>query len=587
MRPVRTFLAILLAGCASSRSSDLRTDVWILHSDDPVERAAAFGRLVRDPSNVTPALLSGVAEGYSRGFPVAAVLVARGEADAVPLEVKVLHLALFEWPVAPETAILEPVVRHSIERDLAKSGRPALRLLARALQREVVSETRALDVLRVMIDLAASLGRSGLSELSLLLESSRAFRGATEPLRVCDLAGAALLHLGYQDALLAEASAAGDIAGEARAWWNASGDLDHEQWLREGAARAVDHLGRTDDPATWAAFLGMILGRPLTSEREARAAWSALRNLGPQEWMRESLALPVPPRLRSPWLIRILQNAPDDRFRAWPANRLLEVEHGVRLQPTPSFTSLGDLVRVRTEWKPDPHLHRRWERWTESRSLRMAAWRVGRPSSSEPGQVIWAAERYFHAVEDPMIGASWKNEDGFQETLHLQARRQGTVLLGSSYVGDRGTTEEASIEPEEPFLLFGTDSMTCAVVMIEEPGRPAPPPGMRDGEALGFLRASFLRSSDDACWRIARALAYAQDRTAAGLIEARVRRIQEGTAPDRRTLLGLSEALILLDAPSGVDLAEALAREPRLSTAEREAIVATARDPRVRAWLGL
>lgn len=586
MRTARLLVAVVLAGCAGGRGPDLRTDVWLLHSDDPAERAAAFGRLVHEPSSIASALLPEVAEGYARGFPIAAVLVARGEADAVPLEVKVLHLALFEWPAAPETAILEPVVRHALERDLSRAGRPALRLLARALQRDAVSEARALDLLRIMIDLAAPLGRTGLAEIARLLESGRAFNGSTVPLRVCDLAGAAILHLGHQDALLSESASAGDIAGEARAWWNAFGDMDSEQWLREGAARAVDLLGRTEDAATWAAYLGLILGRPLANEREARGLWSSLRNLGPQEWAREAFGLPLTPRDRGPWLIRILLECPDDRFRAWPANRLLEIEYGARLQPTPPLGRIEDLVRARTEWRPDPQLGRRWERWVESRSLRLAAWRVGRPTPSDPGQLIWAAERYFHATEDPKIGLSWRNGSGAPETLHLQARRLGTVLLASAYVGDRGATEEASIDPEDPFLLFAADSMTCAVVKIEEPRRPAPLPGLQNGEVAEFLRGSFIRSSAEQCGRIARALAYLDDRMAASLIEARVRRIQECATPDPGALLALAEALILLDAPSGLDLVESIGLEPRLSMAERDALGRSARDSRVRAWIG-
>jgi len=585
MRPVWLFLAVVPAACAPLPATDLRTELWLLHSDDDLDRAGAFGRLVRDPSNVAPALMAGVSEGYARGFPVAAVLVARGEAASVPLEVKVLHLALFEWPAAPETAILEPVVRHALERDLARSGRPALRLLARALERDVVSETRALDLLRIMIDLAAPMGRAGLAEVARLLESSRAFTGSAEPLRVCDLAGAALLHLGMQDALLAEASAAADLAGEARAWWIASGDLDSDQWLREGATRAVDLLGRTDNAATWVTYLGLILGRPLESERDARGVWRSLRNLGPQEWARDSLGPSPAPRERGPWLIRILRESPDNRFLAWSVNRFLEIEYGVRLQPTPPFMSLAELARIRTDWRPDPLLSRRWERWAESRSLRMAAWRVGRAKASDPGGLVWAAERYFHAVEDAMIGDTWKNGAGVDEILHLQARRMGTVLLGSVYVGDRGTTEERPVDPEEPFLLFASDSMTCTVVKIEEPGRPAPPTSLRDGEAAAFLCGSFIRSPAVRCGRIARALAYLQDRTAAGLIEAKVRRIQESASPDRDALLALAEALILLDSPAGLDLAETLAAEPRLTGAEREAMERTAREPRVRTWL--
>ncbi|HKS17216.1 MAG TPA: hypothetical protein VJU16_07875, partial [Planctomycetota bacterium] len=114
MRLVWMLLPVVLGACAPRPGSDLRTELWHLHSEDSAERAGAFVRLVRDPSNIAPALMAGVAEGYARGFPIAAVLVARGEATAVPLEVKVLHLALFEWPAAPETAILEPVVRHAL-----------------------------------------------------------------------------------------------------------------------------------------------------------------------------------------------------------------------------------------------------------------------------------------------------------------------------------------------------------------------------------------------------------------------------------------------------------------------------------------
>jgi len=586
MRPVSLLAAAVLAGCASARGADLPTEVWLLNSEDPAERAAAFARLVREPSGVGPALLARVSDGYARGFPVAAVLAARGEAGSVPLEVKVLHLALFEWPAAPETAILEPVVRHALERDLARSGRPALRLVAQALERDVVSESRALDLLRLMIDLAAPLGRAGVAEAARLLESGRSFHGTSEALRVCDIAGAAVLHLGLQDALLSEAAAAGDIAGEARAWWNASGDLDADQWLREGAARAVDQLSKADDTSAWPAYLGLLLGKAISTEREARELWSTARNLRPQEWAKEALGWPASARDRSAWLIRMLREFPDDRFRAWTANRLLEAEHGVRVQPTPGFARLADLVRIRTEWRPDPQLSRRWERWTESRSLRMAAWRVGRTRSSDPGGLIWAAERHFHAIEDPMIGASWRSASGVEEILHLQARRMGTVLLGSAYVGDRGTTEELSVDPEEPFLLFALDSMTCTVVKIEEPARPAPPPELHTGEAETFLRDSFVRSPPEKCGRIARALAYLNDRTSAGLIESRVRRIQESATPDRNTLLSLAEALLLLDAPAGLDLAETLAMEPRLSTVEREMLDRSSKDARVRAWLG-
>jgi hypothetical protein len=73
---------------------------------------------------------------------------------------------------------------------------------------------------------------------------------------------------------------------------------------------------------------------------------------------------------------------------------------------------------------------------------------------------------------------------------------------------------------------------------------------------------------------------------AASLIEARVRRLQESAVPDRSALLALAEALILIDAPSGLDLSEALGLEPRLSMAERAALARSARDPRVRSWVG-
>jgi hypothetical protein len=153
-------------------------------------------------------------------------------------------------------------------------------------------------------------------------------------------------------------------------------------------------------------------------------------------------------------------------------------------------------------------------------------------------------------------------------------------------VGDRGDTEEASIETEDPYLMFSADSMTCVVVKIEEPPRPAPLPGLQNGEVAGFLRGSFIRSSVERCGRIARALAYLDDRMAASLIEARVRRLQESAVPDRSALLALAEALILIDAPSGLDLSEALGLEPRLSMAERAALARSARDPRVRSWVG-
>jgi hypothetical protein len=189
--------AVVLAACLPL-PTELRTELWHLQSEDAAERAGAFGRLVRDPSNIAPALMTGVSEGYARGFPVAAVLVARGEGAAVPLEVKVLHLALFEWPAAPETAILEPVVRHALERDLARSGRPALRLLARALNETWSRRPGA----RPVTNHDRPRRPPGRAASRAAAESSR-LTGSAEPLRVRFAERPA--HLGMQDAPLAEA----------------------------------------------------------------------------------------------------------------------------------------------------------------------------------------------------------------------------------------------------------------------------------------------------------------------------------------------------------------------------------------------
>jgi len=573
MKRALKIAAVLLAGCGTPRSPDLHNEIDLLRGDDPHGRAEAFRALVRAPAEILPVLKRGLREGYAPGFPIAAVLVARGEADEVPLEIKVLHLARFEWPAAPETAILEPVVRHALERDVLRAGRPALRLLARALERDAVSEARALGLLRLMIDLAAPTGPAGLEDFARLLDSARALPGTGDPVRVCDLAGAALLHLGMQDARLAEGTGAGGIAGEARAWWNSSSGLDPDHWLREGAARAVDLMGRAADPAPWIEYLSLILGRPLASDREARAAWNVWRDRSSSD-----PALQRPGRDRAPHLARLLRDA--DRFRAWQANRLLELEFGVRLQPTPPLARGADLAWVRTGWKPAPHLGRRWERWLESASLRLTVWRVGR------GSVLWMSERFFHATEDVMTSGAWMTASGDEEILHLQTRKQGTSLLGSAYVAFRGSTEEVPIDPATPHILFAPDAGTCTVVRIDEPPRRAPPSLERsETEAAEALRSGFVRCAPERSGRIARALGYLQDRAAVPLIEARVRELQGAPSPDRAALRPLAESLLLLDAASGLDLAEAMGIAPNLTKAELESLRLSARDPRVRAWL--
>jgi hypothetical protein len=573
MKRARLLSAILLAGCASPRTSELRNDIGLLHGDEPNARAVAFRTLVRAPSGILPFLRRDLREGYAQGFPLAAVLVARGEADEVPLEIKILHLARFEWPAATETAILEPVVRHALEREVLRAGRPGLRLLARALERDAVTEARGLDLLRLMIDLAAPAGTAGLEEFARLLESARELGGENDPARVCDLAGAALLHLGMQEARLAEATGAGGIAGEARAWWNASGDLGPDHWLREGAARAVELMSRVSDPAPWIDYLNLILGRPLASEREARDAWNVWRDRPSPE-----AGFQAPGRDRAPHLARILRDA--DRGRAWQANRLLELECGVRLQPTPKLVRASDLAWVRAGWRPAPLLAQRWERWLESASLRLTVWRVGR------GSVLWMNERFFHATEDVMTGGVWKTAAGDEEILHLQTRRLGTSLLGSAYVGFRGFTEEVPVDPGTPHILFAPDAGTCTVVRIDEPPRRAPPALERTAaEAAEALRRGFVRMPPERCGRIARALGYLQDASAVPLIEARVRDLQGSPDPDRAALRALAEALLLLDAASGLDLAESTGITPNLTRAEAETLGLSARDPRVRAWL--
>jgi hypothetical protein len=118
---------LLLAGCSpASHAREDAARIFALQDDDRERRDAAFQELLRANASI-PSLRGALGVGAPFGFPVVALLYAQGRGDAVPLDLRALHLAGFEWPAATssENGVVEPFVKLEVEQDLALIGRRA------------------------------------------------------------------------------------------------------------------------------------------------------------------------------------------------------------------------------------------------------------------------------------------------------------------------------------------------------------------------------------------------------------------------------------------------------------------------------
>src|SRR6185503_17697461 len=229
---------LLLAGCFSgSQARGEAARIFALQDDDRARRDGAFQELLRANASI-PALRSAVGVGFQYGFPVVALLYAQGRGDAVPLDLRALHLAGFEWPKATtsENGVVEPYVKLEVEQDLTRTGRPAVRALGRALEGYAADEAGAMRVVRAMIRIG---GREPAREFARLLNEKRDLGGP----RVCDAAACALLYLGRQELALRLAAPDARVAA-ARSWWELAKDFPESEWIREAAEALAAASGK-------------------------------------------------------------------------------------------------------------------------------------------------------------------------------------------------------------------------------------------------------------------------------------------------------------------------------------------------------
>jgi hypothetical protein len=536
------FAVALLAGCWQPRESS-QVDIVIkrLQSDQEAEREEAFQDLVQGGREVAPRAKAAILFGKEPGFPLVAVLYVQGEGDAVPLELRVRHLAVFRWPGsrAVENGVLEPYVWNEIERDLLRTGRPALRLLARALEQESPTVAKALQVARVMLLVG---GRAAAEEFAGLLDRTRALDGA----RVCDVAAAALLYLGSRELELRISDGDG-LVRAAREWWGGAKDAPEPEWVR-GAAIALADRWKPGDPEGVRPVLDLLAGRKVEDPK----AWRE----------REKNWSPAPPPLHPRELLPRLSG---DRPSAYDANRRLEAATGVRLQGPRASTLEGFRAALRT-WGPEPNLAAKWRRYLESARLRLTVVVIAHVPRRGANHVAAMHERHFHATEDETVTTGASGSEG-QYLLHLQSREFGTRLVYNEYVAaggeDRGVVAE--FPSLRPVVVVSPLLKGCTVVLIEEVPVPQPP---RSPEALfAALRARLKEAARESegteRGSFLRALGYCQDRGDAEFLREQ----------------GAWEALLLLGDPA------ALPHRPRLEPYEVEMALRRAEDAGVKEYL--
>jgi hypothetical protein len=534
LRPIPAALLLLLGCLPQAETGDDERRILALQDSSPQLREEAFQSLLRDGGAPAAKLRLGVGLGGAYGFPAAALLYAQGRGDAVPLDLKARHLAGFEWPraSASENAVVEPYVRGELERDLARTGRPALRYLAAALRETAESEAAAMRVVRTMLRIG---GRGAAEAFAGLLDADREVEGV----RVCDAAAAGLLYLGRQELALRLAGRDARLEA-ARSWWDLAKDFPESEWIRDALDALVKKV-QPKDPEGVLPVIELLAGQPLEDPR----AWLAAN----REWS------PAPPPLRPAELLPELSRG---RARAFDANRRLEEATGLRVL-APRLERVGELCAALRLWQPPADLALRWKRLLESPLLRLSIAVIG-SSASDERRIRWAYESYFHPTEGESgeLRIETQTESYF---LFVQAIDLGTRLVASEShgVGRFWSGELRSFDAGRPMLMFSPPLKAALVATVEEVDERRGTPSLATVRAEWRARLASWADSGEAL----RALAYFQDPADRGLL--RERRAGRG--------------LLLLGDPAALEL------RPTLEAYEIEAALRKAEDPRVRSYL--
>lgn len=531
MKRLRSALLLaILSGCAGTgeRSAD-EIRLRALDLADQARRDQAFQTLLRGEGAPVPLLRAALGMGAEYGFPAVALLYAQGRGDAVPLELRVRHLAVFEWPADPsgENAVVEPVVRSAVEQDLARAGPGALPLLARALETEAVTEAAQMRVARVMLRIG---GRAAAREFARLLESDNAQ----------DTAACALLYLGRQELALRLAGPDARVEA-AKTWWDLAKDFPADEWILEALDDLVQRY-KPKDPDGVRPVVELLVGKPVED---------------PKAWLEENRGWrPSPPPLNPGDLLPALSR---DRARAYEANRRLEEATGL-VVTLPRLDRRSDLCTALRLWQPPADLETRWRRMLEAPLLRLSIAVIGISPRREDYRIRWAYEGHFHPLEDESgeLRIETQNES---YTLYVQALDLGTRLLVSEAHGVKGAWTGVVKELREgrPLVMFSVPFKSAIVAVVEEVPSRRPPPSPASAQAEWRSRLATWKDSTDALL----ALAYFQDPSDLPLLRERK----------------AGAALLLLGDPAALEL------RPELRPHEIELALRRAEDPRVRAYL--
>ncbi|HYE98175.1 MAG TPA: hypothetical protein VEJ18_04655, partial [Planctomycetota bacterium] len=424
-------------------------------------------------------------------------------------------------------------VQAELDADLARAGRPAAALLARAMARETPDEATALRAMRALL----RAGGGGVEPLLAgLLDVDRDLGGP----RVCDVAATALLVQALQDLPLRSPDREARRQA-ARQWVERL--LNASPEARDGeAARALAERARPGDPEAVRRVLERVVGESIDDP----AGWRAAH----PEWA------PARPLEVETHLARL------SGASAFRANRDLERLTGLRVWG-PETHRLSELQAwLRTATPPDD-LERRWRRALGGGLARLTVAVLGwNPGRGQNG-ILWVQEAVFHPTESDSAELRIDDGRGPSFVLHVQARDYGTRLIAGEFAGaEAGRARIRESAGGVPLVIFLDLLRSAAVAWVDDvPSRPSPrPPELVQAEVRARLSTAARAASPESARRLLRALAYLQD--AADLPLFRDRK-----AP---------EALLLAGDASGLE------GGPQLEPWELEMALRKAADPAVR-----